>query len=365
MADNVIIKQHDDDVIFSLESLKEFIRLIQRQGINNLVIYSVKDDLLKDDAYTNILVKDGSNNTEFNRDELTKAGRTSCFVLVRYTWPWSNPDIEHNSDINVISGRHQFIKSGNTTKFSPILRSFTNNTDVIITTGTQAEEAKVGQTGTFCALIDDNQQTIKINGFNDEGEYTGNFKPSSTSANNGTFLRGDGEWSNILVNHFLPGAHNTYNLGATNTAWANIFVTNMHGTADQAIADESGNNIKASYGASITYNNSILSLKNKNGTVISTATISVTDDKTSSSNSTSKLYLVGATLQSTTGVSTYSNKNVYTQSGYLYATRVYNAVFNDYAECRKTINLEAGRVVIDNDDGSLSCSTQRLLPFNG
>ncbi len=44
------------------------------------------------------------------------------------------------------------------------------------------------------------------------------------------------------------------------------------------------------------------------------------------------------------------------------ATRIYNAVFNDYAECRKTIDLEPGRVVIDNDDGSLSCSSQRLQP---
>lgn len=42
--------------------------------------------------------------------------------------------------------------------------------------------------------------------------------------------------------------------------------------------------------------------------------------------------------------------------------RIYAAVFNDYAECRKTINLSPGRVVIDNDDGSLSCASQRLQP---
>jgi hypothetical protein len=44
------------------------------------------------------------------------------------------------------------------------------------------------------------------------------------------------------------------------------------------------------------------------------------------------------------------------------AKRVYAAVFNDYAECRKTIDLEPGRVVVDNDDGSLSCANTRLLP---
>ena len=44
------------------------------------------------------------------------------------------------------------------------------------------------------------------------------------------------------------------------------------------------------------------------------------------------------------------------------ASKIYNAVFNDYAECRKTIDLEPGRVVQDNDDGSLSCAFQRLIP---
>lgn len=42
------------------------------------------------------------------------------------------------------------------------------------------------------------------------------------------------------------------------------------------------------------------------------------------------------------------------------AAQVYAAVFNDYAECRQTIDLSPGHVVIDNDDGSLSCSSARL-----
>lgn len=47
-------------------------------------------------------------------------------------------------------------------------------------------------------------------------------------------------------------------------------------------------------------------------------------------------------------------------NGYFRATRVYNAVFNDYAECRTTIDLTPGHVVIDQDDGSLACSATRL-----
>ena len=51
----------------------------------------------------------------------------------------------------------------------------------------------------------------------------------------------------------------------------------------------------------------------------------------------------------------YAAKNIY-------GAKVFNAVFNDYAEYRTTINLTPGHVVIDNDDGSLSCSSQRLQP---
>ena len=44
-----------------------------------------------------------------------------------------------------------------------------------------------------------------------------------------------------------------------------------------------------------------------------------TDKKTASSNSTSKLYLIGATAQSTDGQATYSNAYVYTQNGAIFA----------------------------------------------
>lgn len=51
---------------------------------------------------------------------------------------------------------------------------------------------------------------------------------------------------------------------------------------------------------------------------------STTDTKntTGTSNSTSKLYLAGGITQSSTGVVTYSNSAVYTQSGQLYATQM-------------------------------------------
>ena len=48
-----------------------------------------------------------------------------------------------------------------------------------------------------------------------------------------------------------------------------------------------------------------------------------TKNTTGSYQSTSKLYLVGATAQDNLGVQTYSNKKVYTQNGSLYATALY------------------------------------------
>lgn len=74
-------------------------------------------------------------------------------------------------------------------------------------------------------------------------------------------------------------------------------------------------NLKA--GSNVTFNNS-------NGTLTINSSASGTDTKNTagSSNSTSKLYLVGATSQSTTGVTTYSNANIYATNGSLYATNL-------------------------------------------
>ena len=61
----------------------------------------------------------------------------------------------------------------------------------------------------------------------------------------------------------------------------------------------------------------------------------------------------------------YKANTVYigtTNNADLSANKVYNAVFNDYAECRTTIDLTPGHVVIDQDDGSLICALKRLQP---
>lgn len=46
----------------------------------------------------------------------------------------------------------------------------------------------------------------------------------------------------------------------------------------------------------------------------------------------------------------------------LYASKVYNAVWNDYAECRKAETFEPGRVVIEDASGEMKLSSERLQP---
>lgn len=80
-----------------------------------------------------------------------------------------------------------------------------------------------------------------------------------------------------------------------------------------------------------------------------------------SAQSSETIYLTGATSASSTNLK-LSTASI-DSNGYLTATRVYNAVWNDYAEYRRTLSgVKAGHCVVDNDDGSLSITNNRLLP---
>ena len=80
--------------------------------------------------------------------------------------------------------------------------------------------------------------------------------------------------------------------------------------------------------------------------------ITVTDTKntTSTYQSTAKLFLVGGTSQSSNGVITYSNRDVYTQSGQLYATCM-NATSGFYETSDGTLkNIKSELNIADNID---------------
>lgn len=77
-----------------------------------------------------------------------------------------------------------------------------------------------------------------------------------------------------------------------------------------------------------------------------------------SSASTSKAYVLGTTTASSANHATVYNASVYTSGSVLYG-----AAWNDYAEYRETTEeIEAGRVVCENNDDTLSLSQERLQP---
>lgn len=108
----------------------------------------------------------------------------------------------------------------------------------------------------------------------------------------------------------------------------------------------------------------------KTSTGVGWGDVSTTDTKNTAgaTNTSSQIYLIGAESQAA-NPQTFSQSHCYLrkiESGSttygLQAFKVYNAVFNDYAEYRTTINLTPGHIVVDQDDGSLACSFARLQP---
>ena len=164
--------------------------------------------------------------------------------------------------------------------------------------------------------------------------------------------------------NIIPGKNETGTLGTSEVKWLAVYAKNLYGNlngaASTAAGDEDGNNIKANYAANLSYNNGSLQLLNKNGVAIGNA-VSITTNTAGATNNASKLFLIGAASQSAS-IQTYSYSDTYMTGGTLHSTKVENAIFNDYAEYRTTIDLSPGHIVIDNDDGTLSCATQRLQP---
>lgn len=447
MAD--IIKRHDDDVIFSYESLQEFIRLIQRQGINNLTIYSV-NELLTNNKYETITTRMPpptfpSPPPEFSEKELE--GRRNYFVFVRYSFPWEDGGNEVNGiyvSNNEKNGRHVFIQTVNDIKFyktlnnngtintndSSVFHQDTANTATIITENKilDGNEEYYNTNGTFTITIDNTQYVIKIRGFNDNGKYIGEFLPGQGT---NRFLRGDGSWTNTLegtftVYHLYPVTTGTYDLGSNTKYWKDLYLTgnilpetnnsnnNQVSDSDLGASNQRWNKLWAKDGdfsGSVNINGATTIDGNVSiGTSANPKTLTINGEtlkfdklpSTDKNNDNSSHFWRGDATWAASLDGSFTltaNKNAYLKIGAyggafgtsgtvdlwycktasgnykantLYvgstnnqnisASRVYNAVFNDYAECRKTIDLEPGRVVQDNDDGSLSCVSQRLIP---
>ena len=481
------IQRHNQDVIFYKDSLEEFIRLIQRQGINNLTIYSVSD----------LLAGSGDSNTpkfqtiktrsapptmpfsplEFELDELKD--RKGYFVFVRYSFCWEGSQTQNGAggkpygssegehageygyynenhvwvksnnqngsqgeyhSLNQLNGRHVFIKTvndiiiykNNNKKYT--ISNKTNITDEDLLDGKDKNGAESNITsadltnGTFVMTVDNTQYVVKIRGFDTNGNYLGKVMINSNSnekdpdnnkvANNtdGYVLRGDGAWANRIDNDWLPVENNKSSLGRANLAWKNLYISTSalpsvsatSATGNGADLGASDNRWRNIYG----YSGNFTELKINNTTINPTKLDSVVNAKSDTahfwrgdsnwSNELTGTLILSATIDaeetqnknvalvigtrtgqhleldgneilskenaSTRGTLWLNGSKAYYETinnetkAVFSSTRVYKAVYNDSAECRKTIDLPPGYVVIDNDDGSLSCASQRLQP---
>ena len=106
-------------------------------------------------------------------------------------------------------------------------------------------------------------------------------------------------------------------------ASGNVQVNGNASSATKAIQDESGNNIKATYASSFSISDHTITLKNKNGA--SLGTVTVPDNNTlntaGSTDTSSKIFLIGATSQAT-NPQTYSDNQVYATNGQLDANKM-------------------------------------------
>ena len=102
----------------------------------------------------------------------------------------------------------------------------------------------------------------------------------------------------------------------------------------------------------------VTSISNKVYTSVNTDTD--TKNTAGSTNTTSKIYLIGATSQGA-NPQTYSHSTCYEQNGDLYDTKLHNAVWNDYAECRESNETQPGRVVRETIMGVMVKTEKRRM----
>lgn len=151
--------------------------------------------------------------------------------------------------------------------------------------------------------------------------------------------------------------------------------------SERAYNDESGNNIKTSYAASLSVSGTTVTLKSKSGATLSTITTQDNDTKNTagSTNSSSKLFLIGATSQAT-NPQTYSHDTAYVNTdGHLYSNSkqvvnlsdsqaLTNKTYNGYtlaAACAKAVtnNTSVGSLGWSSSIGATNVPTMNTIAY--
>lgn len=215
----------------------------------------------------------------------------------------------------------------------------------------------------------DNSGNINMNG----NALTAN--AISPAGNSGQFWRGDNTWNNT-INSYIGSyresttAQNwpsgiyftTKDTTTTNSATGYIYCYQDHGSPSwglNMVIQPTGNLIIGSgESPGSFYANAILGKTvNSNETTVGASSASFMENgEQTIITSDSRIYFF-------TNCNTIDNRNLsyIDTNGYYWGTRVYGAVWNDYAEYRKTQeNIQPGRCIKENGDDSLSITTKRL-----
>ena len=195
--------------------------------------------------------------------------------------------------------------------------------------------------GHFRVTINGHTYEIGIKGF------------ESSTNDSGIIMAGaqGGDSSNLGTAQINPAFNTNSSLGTENNPWDNAYITTGRFDTINIKMGNSYTDLSNYINNAVTYDdNKALTITNK------TDGINESDGDDGHLTAAASNGISGkATASINTLGGIYARKNIY-------AARVFNAVFNDYAECRSTINLTPGHVVIDQDDGSLTCSFARLQP---
>ena len=209
-------------------------------------------------------------------------------------------------------------------------------------------------TGTFRVNIDGVTYEVPIKGFTNDDtadalKITGHLLPSADELYDiggdknaeskvrwrNLYLSGSlGDSNNYISNGYVTNLYSN-NLGSTGAPISQAYITNLGSTKSP---------VSEGYIAKLTISELNSSLKVTNDT-----------NAVDPDNTTSASYTTNSAASINTQGGIYAAKDIW-------GRRVFNAVFNDYAECRTTIDLTPGHVVVDQDDGSLICSNRRLQP---
>ena len=161
----------------------------------------------------------------------------------------------------------------------------------------------------------------------------------------------------------------TYTLSATAATTNSVKINLNNATASSTASTIT---ITGSGGTTVSNNNGTITI---NSTTAQSATaytggnsIHINNNKISykvSTTTNSNIYFIGTTSTTanndTTAYVCNSNLAYVTPGGNIYGAKVFNAVFNDYAEYRETKSeIEPGRVVREVGNGTLEMSTERL-----